>query len=164
VLGEGSSHGSSTRVFAPIYRQVTVRYRERTAGESPTSLVLPHQDILAAFLDYLRRYCHGRGFALIGHLQRSLLLNKLRRKQIDPKPALRCGLVAAIILGGDVLVNSGSKVGGDFKHSPGVPKPGTSGVRDRFLDLRSDPRGLTASSAGHWPGLANGCRARTPRG
>jgi Protein of unknown function (DUF3089) len=70
----------------------------------------------------LKRFNHGRGFVLIGHSQGSFVLRKLIANDIDRKPAIRKRLVSAILLGGNVLVKKGKKVGGDFKHIPGCTK------------------------------------------
>jgi hypothetical protein len=104
ALFQVARYSQYCRVFAPMYRQVTVPFLERTRGESAASLALPYKDVLAAFRDYLRRYSHGRGFVLIGHSQGSFMVDQLMKKQIDPNPALRRRLVTAIILGGNVLV------------------------------------------------------------
>jgi hypothetical protein len=48
-------------------------------------------------------------------------------KYVDPKPALRTRLVSAILLGGNVLVKKGKRIGGDFKHISGCTKPAQLG-------------------------------------
>lgn len=118
ALYQAARYSQYCRVFAPMYRQVTVPYLQRAGGESLAALALPLADVRAAFKEFLADYSHGRGFVLIGHSQGSFLLRELIAKDIDPKPALRKRLVSAIILGGNVLVKRGSGVGGDFKHVP----------------------------------------------
>ncbi len=127
------------RVFAPMYRQDTVPFLARTGGESPASLEVPYDDVLRAFRLYLHRYSHGRGFVLIGHSQGSTLLRALISKVVDPDPALRRRLVTAIVLGGDVLVKSGSDVGGDFKHTPACTHPGQLGCVIAFSTFDQTP-------------------------
>jgi hypothetical protein len=116
ALFQAARYSQYCRVFAPMYRQVTVPYLQRTGNETLADLALPLADVRAAFKDFLARYSHGRGFVLIGHSQGSSLLRELIAKDIDTKPALRKRLVSAILMGGGVLVRHGSDVGGDFKH------------------------------------------------
>jgi Protein of unknown function (DUF3089) len=136
---EVARYSQYCRVFAPMYRQVTVPFLERRRGESPAALALPFQDVLCSFRDYLRQYNHGRGFVLIGHSQGSFMLDQLMKKQIDPNPALRRRLVTAIILGGNVLVRRGSNVGGDFKHIPACRSPGQLGCVIAFSTFDQTP-------------------------
>ena len=65
-----------------------------------------------AFVAFLRRIGSHRGFVLIGHSQGSFHLERLIRRRIDDKPALRRRLVSAVLLGGDVTVRKGSDRGG----------------------------------------------------
>jgi hypothetical protein len=139
ALAQVARYSQYCRVFAPMYRQVTIPFLERSGGESPAALALPYKDVLAAFRDYLRRFSQGRGFVLIGHSQGSFLLRELMRKQIDRNPALRRRLVAAIILGGGVLVKPSSDVGGDFKHIPACRTPGQLGCVIAFSTFDQTP-------------------------
>ncbi len=139
ALYQAARYSQYCRVFAPMYRQVTVPFLVATRGESADSLALPLKDVLAAFRNYLSRYSHGRGFVLIGHSQGSFMLDQLMKKQIDPNPALRRRLVTAIILGGNVLVKRGSNVGGDFKHIPGCRSPGQLGCVIAFSTFDQTP-------------------------
>jgi hypothetical protein len=106
------------RVYAPVYRQLTLTGIFNTSGLTPAQAALPLADVRAAFADYLAHDNHGRGFVLIGHSQGSFLLRGLIAHDIDPKPALRRRLLSAILLGGNVDVPAGRGVGGDFKHIP----------------------------------------------
>ena len=112
------------RVFAPMYRQVTVPYLDRTGGETRAALALPLADVRNAFETYLRKYNHGRGFVLIGHSQGSFLLEQLIASSVDAKPAVRKRMVSAILLGGDVLIKRGRGIGGDFRHVPACRSAG----------------------------------------
>jgi hypothetical protein len=106
------------RVFAPMYRQVTLAALAAGNRETPAELARPVADVTDAFNAYLTRYSHGRGFVLIGHSQGSFVLKQLIAKEIDRRPALRRRLVSAILLGGDVLVKRGRRTGGTFSHVP----------------------------------------------
>lgn len=104
------------RVFAPMYRQVTLTALLNGNRETPADLKTPVNDVHKALQDYLAHYNHGRGFVLIGHSQGASVLREVVASDVDNKPAVRHRLLSAILLGGNVLVKRGSDVGGDFKH------------------------------------------------
>ena len=118
ALYQAARYSQYCRVFAPMYRQVTVTALQSGNNESPQQLATPLNDVRAAFATYLRKYNHGRGFVLIGHSQGSFVLEQLIAKAVDNKPAVRKRLVSAILLGGNVLVKHGERVGGSFRHIP----------------------------------------------
>jgi hypothetical protein len=112
ALYQAQRFSTRCRVFAPLYREVTaagVSAASQTHDTSPYTTAF--EDVRAAWLDYLRRHNHGRGFILIGHSQGSRMLRALIRREIDPKPKLRRRLVSAIIPGANATVK-------DFKHLP----------------------------------------------
>ncbi len=122
ALYQAARYSQYCRVYAPMYRQVTL---DGIGIGTPTTM--PNQqigpaDVKAAFLDYLQHYNHGRGFVLIGHSQGSFVLRGLIASQVDPKPSVRKRLVSAILMGGNVLVKKGKLIGGDFKHIPGCTR------------------------------------------
>ncbi|MGH2915328.1 MAG: DUF3089 domain-containing protein [Solirubrobacteraceae bacterium] len=118
ALYEAARYSQVCRVFAPMYRQVTVPALNAGDAETPRELAIPYDDVRAAFMTYLRRYSHGRGFVLIGHSQGSFVLEQVIARVIDRSPALRRRLVSAILLGGNVLVKRHRAVGGTFRHVP----------------------------------------------
>ncbi len=118
ALYQAARYSQYCRVFAPMYRQVTVTALDSGNKESPQQLAIPVNDVRAAFATYLRKYNHGRGFVLLGHSQGSFVLEQLIAKDIDSKPAVRKRLVSAILLGGNVVVKRGKPAGGTFTHVP----------------------------------------------
>jgi Protein of unknown function (DUF3089) len=114
ALYQAARYSQYCRVFAPMYRQLTLSQ----LGKTNIKASRPLNDVRAAFATYLRQYNHGRGFVLIGHSQGSFVLRQLIAKDVDPKPALRGRMLSAILLGGNVLVKRGRGIGGDFKHVP----------------------------------------------
>ena len=118
ALFQAARYSQYCRVYAPMYRQLTV-HSLLGASTTPTNLTLALDDLRSALHDYLQHFNHGRGFVLIGHSQGSMLLRTVIKTDIDPYPAVRKRLVSAIIPGGNVLVRAGSDVGGDFQHIPG---------------------------------------------
>lgn len=118
ALYQAARYSQYCRVFAPMYRQVTLAGLGLSRATSKPNPALALADVRAAFKDYLEHFNHGRGFVLIGHSQGSFVLRQMMTKDIDPKPAVRRLLASAILLGGNVLVKAGSDIGGDFKHIP----------------------------------------------
>ena len=118
ALYQAARYSQYCRVYAPMYRQVTVPALQAGNTESPAQLKVPLGDVTAAFKLYLRKDNHGRPFVLIGHSQGSFVLEQMIRNVVDPDPKLRGQLLSAILLGGNVLVKDGSDVGGTFKHIP----------------------------------------------
>jgi hypothetical protein len=118
ALYQAARYSQHCRVFAPMYRQVTLSALDSGYTVSPAHLKIPLADVTAAFKLYLHTYNHGRPFVLIGHSQGSFVLELMIRKLIDRDRSLRARMLSAIVLGGNVLVKNGSDVGGTFKHIP----------------------------------------------
>jgi Protein of unknown function (DUF3089) len=120
ALYQAARYSSQCRVFAPMYRQVTIG-----GLITGTSVVnqLAYSDVLKAWRTYLRKYNHGRGVVLIGHSQGTFVLRRLISEQIDPTPAARSKIVSAILLGGNVAVAQGQDSGGDFQQIPACRTP-----------------------------------------
>jgi Protein of unknown function (DUF3089) len=118
ALYQAARYSQYCRVFAPMYRQVTLPALDSGYTESPAHLKIPIADVSEAFKVYLSKYNHGRPFVLIGHSQGSLVLEPMIRKLIDNNRSLRARMLSAIVLGGNVLVKDGSDLGGTFKHIP----------------------------------------------
>jgi hypothetical protein len=120
ALDQAARYSQYCRVYAPMYRQVTLIGLGATTTKptTPPNPAVGIADVRSAFATYLKRYNHGRGFVLIGHSQGSGVLESLIAKDVDPKPAVRRRLVSAILLGGNVVVKRGKDIGGSFKHIP----------------------------------------------
>ena len=115
ALYQTARYSQYCRVYAPMYRQVTLSAL-LGGGRPTTQPSVPYNDVREAWRTYLRKYNKGRGVVLIGHSQGSFVLRQLVTKEIDPKPAARRKLISAVLLGGNVTVKKGKDVGGDFKH------------------------------------------------
>ncbi len=116
ALYQAARFSSECRVFAPMYRQLTISAINGQATTAESALA--YGDVKQAWTTYLHQYNHGRGVVLIGHSQGSFLLRQLIASEIDPSASLRHRLVSAVLPGGNVTVKKGSDVGGDFRHIP----------------------------------------------
>jgi len=120
VRQQAARLGSVCRVFAPIYRQVTLTALAGALGGNPipTDTALADADLLDAWKHYIANDNDGRGVILIGHSQGAGRLVKLIKDEIDGNPDLRARLVSAVLLGTSLQVPDGADVGGDFANIP----------------------------------------------
>ncbi len=105
------------RVFAPMYRQVTLTaLRDIMAGKATAAdRKLAYLDVEAAWYNYLKRDNSGRGVVLIGHSQGASILKQLVAGVIEKDADMRRKMIAAYLIGTNVAVPQGGDVGGDFK-------------------------------------------------
>ncbi len=96
------------RVFAPMYRQVTLTaLRAVMMGQpSPGNGALAYGDVRDAWAWYLAHENKGRGVVLIGHSQGSRLLLTLLKQEVDGKPAQK-QMISALIMGMTTPVSDG---------------------------------------------------------
>ena len=136
---QASRFSQRCRVFAPMYRQLTLS----ALGQPPEALVgaaeLAYNDVAAAWRSYLEHYNRGRGVVLIGHSQGTGMLRFLIRNEIDPKKSVRKRIVSALLLGGDVTVKKDSDVGGDFRHVRACTAPKQIGCVIAFSTYNEPP-------------------------
>jgi hypothetical protein len=118
ALYQAARYSQRCRVFAPMYRQITLAtlFSDTPATEQERDLA--YDDVVHAWKTYLHKYNDGRGFVLIGHSQGTFVLRQLITDLVDRKPGVRKRMVAAYLYGGNVEVKEGSIVGGDFQHVP----------------------------------------------
>jgi len=117
ALYQAARYSQVCRVFAPMYRQVTLtQLLKGTDTITHKMSEIAYHDVVRAWRTYLQLYNQGRGVVLIGHSQGSFVLRRLITHLIDKHPAIRKRLVSAILLGGNVLVEKGTTSGGDFRH------------------------------------------------
>jgi pimeloyl-ACP methyl ester carboxylesterase len=119
ALYEAARFSRDCRVFAPVYRQITLAgfgLSGGSGGATPEMIELAYSDVLNAWRTYLKKYNDGRGVVLIGHSQGTFNLERLAQEEIDPKRKARKKLVSAMLLGGNVTVAEGRDTGGDFQH------------------------------------------------
>jgi hypothetical protein len=127
ALYQTARYSRDCRVFAPVYRQVTIQGLFQPGTVTPEMREQGYDDVVEAWRAYLKRFNHGRGVVLIGHSQGTFVLRRLIREEIDPKASARRRIVSAVLLGGNVSVKKGSDRGGDFKHVRACRREGQTG-------------------------------------
>ena len=139
VRQQAARLGSVCRVFAPIYRQVTLTALLAILGRNPVPIdnALADADILDAWKHYIANDNDGRPVLLIGHSQGAGRLTTLLRDEIDPNPDLRARLVSAMLLGTSFQVPDGADVGGDLQNIPLCHSPKQTGCVITYASFRS---------------------------
>jgi Protein of unknown function (DUF3089) len=141
ATAQASRFSSVCRVFAPMYRQVTLA----TLTAHPT-LAVPHAEariaynsLVSGFEDYLAHFNDGRPIVFIGHSQGAAILVNLLARLVDGNATLRRRLVLAIILGGDVEVRTGTLTGGSFSRIPLCSRAAESGCVIAYSSFPGEP-------------------------
>ena len=131
--------GSKCRIYAPLYRQVTLTALRANLAGKPMQMdrLLGYNDVLDAWKYYLEHDNQGRGVVLIGHSQGSSVLLQLIRNEIDGKP-IQSRIVSAMLLGANVAVPKGKDVGGAFKHMPLCRSANQTGCIISYVTFRDD--------------------------
>jgi hypothetical protein len=114
VRFQAARYAGTCRIFAPVYRQVTLA---GLVSATPEDRARAYADVLAAWRTYLKRDNHGRGVVLIGHSQGTFHLRRLLAEEIEGKRSQRRLIVSALLLGGNVTVARGEDTGGDFRRT-----------------------------------------------
>jgi hypothetical protein len=116
VQGQIERFASKCRVYAPMYRQITLAALTAFMTGRPVAAdrMLAYDDVRDAWNEYLAHDNHGRGVVLIGHSQGSLVLTALIKNEIEGKPVQK-QIVSAILAGTSLQVPVGKDAGGDFK-------------------------------------------------
>lgn len=99
AVNQAARFGAACRVFAPLYRQVTVA---GLFGSSRGDWGLAYADVREAWRHYLASDNAGRGVVLVGHSQGAGHLARLLREEVEPDAAQRALLVSALLIGSTV--------------------------------------------------------------
>ena len=139
VKAQFARFGAKCRVFAPLYRQVTLTALRAGIVGTPMKVdrALGYNDVKAAWEYYLAHDNKGRGVVLIGHSQGSGVLTQLIKNEIDGKP-VQAKIVSALLLGTNLQVPQGAVVGGDFKSIPLCNSKDQAGCALAYASFRAD--------------------------
>lgn len=138
VAQQFARFGAKCRLFAPMYRQVTITaLRAYISGRRiPVDRQIPYDDVAAAWHNYLEHDNQGRGVVLVGHSQGSGVLTELIAREIDGQP-IQAKLVSAILMGTSLPVPEGADIGGAFQHIPVCHAGSQTGCVVAFADFRA---------------------------
>lgn len=106
IARQASVFNGCCRIFAPRYRQASLRAFSTMQGDGALAYALAYGDVLRAFDRYMAQDNGGRPFILVGHSQGALHVFNLLRDRIDGRPVGR-RMVAAYAFGYGI-------VAGDF--------------------------------------------------
>jgi pimeloyl-ACP methyl ester carboxylesterase len=160
VQFQAARFGAKCRLFAPMYRQVTLTALKSMIGGATPEIDRDqaYADVKSAWEDYLAHDNQGRGVVLIGHSQGSLILTQLLKREIEGKPVAD-RLISAILTGSSVPVPEGKDVGGLYSTIPLCRSASQSGCIVTFASFRVDsPPPLNSRfGKGDRPGIEAGC-------
>ncbi|HLW55118.1 MAG TPA: DUF3089 domain-containing protein [Candidatus Angelobacter sp.] len=145
--------GSRCRLYAPMYRQITLTALRAVLAGTPVAVSreLAYNDVLDAWNYYLEHDNKGRGVVLIGHSQGSGMLTQLIKSEIDGKP-VQARIISALLLGTSLPVPKGKDVGGAFQHMPLCHAANQIGCVITFASFRSNVPPPANSRFGKVPG------------
>jgi hypothetical protein len=133
--------GSVCRLYAPMYRQVTLTGLRKVlaGGGGGTALEtgLGYNDVRDAWKYYLEHDNRNRPYVLISHSQGSFVLMTLLRQEIEGKPE-QARMVSALLLGAALPVAKGKDTGGVFKTIPLCHSATQTGCVINYSSFRSN--------------------------
>jgi hypothetical protein len=138
AIAQASPFSTLCRVWAPMY-QVTLDHLSLGLTSSSPDMVTAYQSLVAGFNDYLEHYNHGRPIIFIAHSQGSSIVIMLLQRLVESDAALRSRLVLAIVAGGNVVVPTGSLVGGSFSDIPLCSSTGETGCVIAYSTFPGEP-------------------------
>ena len=153
ALAEASRFSHACRVYAPVYRQVTLSALQHPGRITRADALVAYDSVRSAFREYLAHYNHRRGIVFIGHSQGATILTRLLQQEVDRRPSVRRRMVSALLLGGNVTVRRGRSTGGDFSHIPACASEHQTGCVIAYSSFTTTPPpnsqfGRTTSDAG----------------
>lgn len=153
VRAQLARFGSECRIYAPLYRQITLTALRAMLAGKPVQgdRALVYNDVLDAWKYYLEHDNQGRGVVLIGHSQGSGVLTQLIRNEIDGKP-IQGQIISAILMGTNLPVPKGQDVGGTFKAMPLCHAASQTGCVIAYASFRANVPPPANSRFGRVPG------------
>lgn len=117
TLSQAALYTRFCRVFAPIYRQVTIAALAQGLDAFASGEQAAYSDVLDSFKHYMANENNGRGVILVGHSQGAAHLERLVVETIETDDYLLRHLVSAHLLGIPIHTPEGSDLG-DFQQVP----------------------------------------------
>lgn len=146
AIAQAARFSQTCRVWAPMYRQRTVGdlFNVQHGAASSPQNQLALNSLRSAWRDYLAHDNNGRRVVLIGHSQGAAMLIRLIKQDIDPDPVVRRKIALALLMGGNVTVADGNRLGGalaggSFQHLPLCTRHGESGCVIAYSTFPSMP-------------------------
>jgi pimeloyl-ACP methyl ester carboxylesterase len=162
--------GSVCRTFAPVYRQATLAALLSGlagGGRSAEAMATAYADVASAWRHYLQHYNQGRPFVLVGHSQGTIHLTQLLAREIENAPEA-ARMLSAVLIGFNIEVPEGQKVGGTFQKTPLCSRVGETGCVVTYVSYRATNPPPQAAMFGRAsrPGMTVACTnpARLSRG
>ena len=98
ILYQASVFNRECRVFAPRYRQASIKiFFEKDEDKRKHAFELAYADIVKAFEYYMEHWNNGRPIIIAGHSQGSLMAERLLKDYFEDKPVLEKLVVAYIV-------------------------------------------------------------------
>jgi hypothetical protein len=117
TLSQAARYRSVCNLYAPMYRQLTVR--ALTSGKFGDSELqgIAYGDVVDAFRHFIANRGE-RGYILIGHSQGTSHLIRLIQEEIEADPYLSQRMIAAHLIGIPVALPNDAEVGATFESTP----------------------------------------------
>jgi len=132
--------GSVCRLYAPMYRQVTLAGLRKVLVAGNTSLLesgVGYNDVRDAWKYYLEHDNKGRPYVFVSHSQGTFVLMALISQEIEGKPE-QARMVSALLLGATLPVAKGKDTGGVFKSIPLCHSATQTGCVINYSSFRSN--------------------------
>lgn len=129
--------GQACRIFAPIYRQVTLQVLLGVVPREEVEDDLAYNDVLDSFQHYLANENDGRGILFIGHSQGSGQLRRLIQEVVETDPDLHDQMVAAYLIGTTIAVPDAPGGVGTFASTPLCQSDDEIGCLVTYASFRS---------------------------
>ena len=139
ISAQFARFGEVCRTFAPMYRQITLTALRTMMSGQPVEVdgVTAYLDVQTAFQHYLEHDNNGRPFVLIGHSQGARMLEPLVARLIDGQP-IQERMLSAMLIGYNVAVPPGERVGGAFQSVPTCQSADQTGCLISYVSFRAD--------------------------